>query len=78
MKSYRIAGQSLEMYVEYKILKNKYLDLYVFPYDLSTTSVGSVSCFRIKALLFNQKCFTIDSMVEWVGKITWKRDIVFS
>lgn len=73
MKSYRIAGQSLEMYVEYKIHKSKYLDIYVFPYDLFTTSVESVGCFRINASLFKQKCSTNDSMAEWVGKNTWKR-----
>lgn len=27
------------MYVDYKIHKSKYLDMYVFPYDLFTTSV---------------------------------------
>lgn len=56
------------MYVEHKIHKSKYLEIHVFQYDLSTASVGSIGCFRTKSSLLNQKCFTIDSMLEWVEK----------
>lgn len=66
------------MYVEHKIHKSKYLEIHVFQYDLSTASVGSIGCFRTKSSLLNQKCFTIDSMLEWVEKKSLGKDKLFS